>query len=402
MYYATIGILAILILLIENYDLFLHRSDVKRFPVWNQYRKFLFAVLVYYITDVLWGIIEAHKLVVPLYVDTMVYFIAMACGILMWTQFLVAYLDEKRRYGRFLLYAGRIFFGAAVGLVFFNLVSPILFSVDENCVYVANPFRYVLLVTQIVLLVLNAVQAFLVIAKGRAEARNRYIAIACFGLIMALFLTIQLWHAYLPLYTVAYMLGTALLHSFVVNIEKDDYKVKLEQAIEREKKQCQELVNARVLAYRDALTGVKTKLAYLEYEAQLDNAIKNGGSPEFAVAVFDVNGLKAINDTYGHEAGDQFIVDACTMICKHFKHSPVFRIGGDEFVVLLERENYGNRQELVLSFDRMMDEPESPDQVIIAMGVAEFNAKQDGGCHDVFIRADQNMYERKHALKCTR
>ena len=156
LYYATIGSLAILILLIENYDLFLNRSDVERFPVWSKYRRFLLAVLLYYVTDVLWGFIESRKLATMLFIDTSFYFVAMAGGILFWTQFAVSYLDEKNTYGKFLVYTGRIFFGVVVGLVFLNIYTPILFSVDENCVYVANPFRYVLLVTQIVLLFLIA------------------------------------------------------------------------------------------------------------------------------------------------------------------------------------------------------------------------------------------------------
>ena len=399
LYYATIGSLAILILLIENYDLFLNRSDVERFPVWSKYRRFLLAVLLYYVTDVLWGFIESRKLATMLFIDTSFYFVAMAGGILFWTQFAVSYLDEKNTYGKFLVYTGRIFFGVVVGLVFLNIYTPILFSVDENCVYVANPFRYVLLVTQIVLLILNAIHAFLTIARKKEASKDRYLAIASFALIMATFLTIQLWHPYLPLYSVAYLLGTALLHSFVVNIEKDEYKTELEEAVAREKQQYQELLDARVLAYKDALTGVKTKLAYLEFEAQKDNDIQNGRKPEFAIAVFDVNGLKVVNDTRGHEAGDQFIIDACMMICNHFKHSPVFRIGGDEFVVLMEGDDYRNRQELIIRFNRMMDEPERPDPIIIAMGVTDFDAEKDGTFHDVFIRADQLMYERKRALK---
>jgi len=60
-----------------------------------------------------------------------------------------------------------------------------------------------------------------------------------------------------------------------------------------------------------------------------------GEAPEFGVIGCDVNGLKKINDTLGHKAGDEYICAACKMLCEYFKHSPVFRIGGDEFVVIL-------------------------------------------------------------------
>ncbi|MBR1458941.1 MAG: hypothetical protein IJ595_06140, partial [Oscillospiraceae bacterium] len=132
MYYATIGALAILILLIENNEILFRPGKAMRQPVWTDYRRFLVSVLVYYITDVLWGIIESMKLAVMLYLDTTLYFLAMACGVLFWTQFVVSYLGEKNRYGRFLLYAGRILAVTEMALVGLNLFTPILFSVDAQ------------------------------------------------------------------------------------------------------------------------------------------------------------------------------------------------------------------------------------------------------------------------------
>lgn len=61
---------------------------------------------------------------------------------------------------------------------------------------------------------------------------------------------------------------------------------------------------------------------------------------EFALLVADVNGLKEANDALGHESGDQLIKNTSRCICKIFEHSPVFRIGGDEFVVILTGEDY--------------------------------------------------------------
>ena len=196
------------------------------------------------------------------------------------------------------------------------------------------------------------------------------------------------------------MLGTCLLHKFVIGDEKDEIYTELEKTVEREKKQYEELLNTRLLAYKDALTGVKSKLAYAEFESKKNSDIENGRNLEFAVSVFDVNGLKEINDTLGHKRGDQFIMDACAIICKHFKHSLVFRIGGDEFVVLLERDDFDNRAELIESFNRIMECPDDTEwPVVIAMGIADFAEGQDKSFYDVFVRADQLMYERKRELK---
>ena len=60
MYYSAIGLLAILILLIENQDILLNRGAARVRPAWQAYRHFLFAVLAYYVTDTLWGALEAE------------------------------------------------------------------------------------------------------------------------------------------------------------------------------------------------------------------------------------------------------------------------------------------------------------------------------------------------------
>ena len=88
------------------------------------------------------------------------------------------------------------------------------------------------------------------------------------------------------------------------------------------------------LAYRDALTGVKNKTAYQDTESRFEEEMRQG-KPEFAVVVLDINGLKKVNDTYGHDFGDMLIISACRLICKTFQHSPVYRIGGDEFAAFV-------------------------------------------------------------------
>ena len=161
----------------------------------------------------------------------------------------------------------------------------------------------------------------------------------------------------------------------------------------------QELGSAKRLAYTDPLTGVKSKLAYVEAEERLDRRIAEGTVESFAAMVFDLNGLKLINDTLGHEAGDLYITTACRLICNHFKHSPVFRIGGDEFAVILEGQDYQARSTLQAVFDRKMEENLHAGEVVIASGLSDYVRGQDNSYHAVFERADEAMYQRKRALK---
>ncbi|MBO4913964.1 MAG: diguanylate cyclase [Oscillospiraceae bacterium] len=229
MYYSAIGLLAFLVLLVENQDIIFKRRSELSHPVWEAYRRFLFAVLLYYVTDILWGILEARKLSLALFTDTTVYFIVMAIGILSWTQYTVTYLDAP---ARFLLYAGRALAGVVTVLAIANIFTPILFTVDEACVYRALPPRYVLLVCQILMLLLISGHALSTMIRRRGEPKknSRCLALALFGFIMALFLFVQLWYPYLPLYGIAYLLGTCLLHTFVVSDEKEEFKRDLREA----------------------------------------------------------------------------------------------------------------------------------------------------------------------------
>ena len=167
----------------------------------------------------------------------------------------------------------------------------------------------------------------------------------------------------------------------------------------REKENEEALGAAQDMAYSDQLTGVKSKHAYAEMEARMNTRIRENTVVEFAVLVCDVNGLKKINDTLGHKAGDEHIKEASRMICRLFKHSPVYRIGGDEFVVFMEGEDYEDRQHLMSVLDETADANNLSGGVVIASGISDFAGDIDTSVHQVFERADSLMYIRKKELK---
>ena len=176
-----------------------------------------------------------------------------------------------------------------------------------------------------------------------------------------------------------------------------NYSVVQKRSEEDEK----ELHHTRALAYRDPMTGVKSKQAYMAELAELEKRIAQSAEPEpFAMLVCDVNGLKYINDTYGHKAGDEYICAASELICRNFKYSPVFRTGGDEFVVIMRGHGFERRCE---SLENLNAEVEAnvrlEGKVVVAAGLADFIPGKDKNVHDTFVRADALMYERKMALK---
>lgn len=153
------------------------------------------------------------------------------------------------------------------------------------------------------------------------------------------------------------------------------------------------------MANRDALTGVKNKHAYVNTEFTIDNDIGAGSCDEFAIAICDINGLKDVNDNQGHVAGDEFIKHGCQIICEIFDHSPVFRIGGDEFVVILKGIDYKNRHELFKQFALKQRENAKNGLVTLAYGMSEYIPESDLRAQDVFERADNLMYENKRRFK---
>jgi len=158
------------------------------------------------------------------------------------------------------------------------------------------------------------------------------------------------------------------------------------------------LEQERKIAVRDSLTGVGNKYAYTQKANAVDQEIQSGNIGPFALVFCDLNGLKQVNDTQGHAAGDAYICDASRLICDLYKHSPVYRIGGDEFVVFLQGEDYEQRGELLESLDSRMNENAKAGGVVVAAGMAEYEP-DDRQIHDVFSRADKRMYERKKQLK---
>lgn len=399
MYYCLIDFLAMLVILITNHDVLRNREETGKREQQQSYRYFLYAVIVYYVTDFLWAWLYELPDREWLYIDTEVYFIVMATGVLLWLYYVVKYLGIKGYFRKFMTYTGLILFVAVAIGTALNPWWPVMFYFDEAGVYHGGVVRYVIFVYQVIMLLVISLYTLVYAPVSTEKQRKRHVAIGLSGMIMMVFIAVQVFFPTYPLYAISYMLGCCLLRTFVIENEREEYRRHLEIALEREKEQFQELKSAWNLAYTDAMTGVKSKLAYAEKTDLVDKQLEQGAVKELAIAVFDVNDLKWVNDNLGHDVGDEFIRTACRMICSTFKHSPVYRVGGDEFVVILEREDYDNRQALLQAFNQQIEENRKNKAVVIAAGMAEYTPAGNDSYRKIFEQADARMYERKHALK---
>ena len=151
----------------------------------------------------------------------------------------------------------------------------------------------------------------------------------------------------------------------------------------------------------DALTSARNKAAFNQECEELQNEInENPQQTKFSIGIFDCNNLKKINDEYGHDKGDVYLKNACKAISKAFQGCPVFRIGGDEFAVILKDDNYQNSEILIKRFGEVkqrmnLTADNQWELVNIALGFADFDYENDSTVDDVSRRADRRMYENK-------
>ncbi|MCQ2496079.1 MAG: GGDEF domain-containing protein [Lachnospiraceae bacterium] len=449
MAYSIIGIIAILIhFIINKNDLFeIRRKDASRTK--RYYSVFLLGILLYYITDSLWGILDELKLTGLLYADTVVYYLAMSLAVVLWSEYAAVYLHQNNVYGKILRYVGRGFMMLVVLALLVNLHFPIFFYFDSDGNYHAEIIRYIGLYVQIVLFMVTSIQTFYVAIKLKGSTHKRYMTMSIFGIAMTVAIVAQIEYPLLPIYSIGYMLGSCVLHIYVVEDEKEEDFAKLkhqmdivssmsnmffcsyyvdvknnsfielgnsidgvkfligkegvasDKFLEMSKmlvlpqyaSECREFTDMSTLDYRmknkiylsmqfegvhtgwaegcfiagdrdeeghlnhviwairtikdekekenqlrynsyvDELTGLYNRKMFAEDIAEIE---KQPIKDDFAFISMDVNGLKNLNDSKGHAAGDDLLKGAakCMKECLE-PYGRVYRTGGDEFCAIL-------------------------------------------------------------------
>lgn len=195
-------------------------------------------------------------------------------------------------------------------------------------------------------------------------------------------------------------------YEFTLDYDKDDEVGKLTKAFKLLSGHMKDnIINLNNQVFVDALTKVKNKGAFSaaleDLQKQTD---REGERMEFAIGVFDCDYLKTVNDKYGHDKGDIYLKAACNAICRTFRHSPVYRIGGDEFAAILRNEDYQNRETLVNQFEVFVTTLNSStenqwEQVHVSKGIAVYDPHSDTAVSDVVRRADKIMYDNKRKRK---
>ena len=214
-------IVALVIHVLINIDMFVKKDNI---PAIRSYRVFAISIALFYLSDIIWGVFDEQKYALGSYITTVIYFVLMGFTILVWSDFVVRFLDGNRKFAASLKVIALMIFVSEVALLIVNAFYPILFDVDENAVYHAYLGRNIILYAQIVMYSLMVGYSFYYTFSRKVENFRRYIAVSLFSTVMITCIAIQLFYPLIPLYSTGCLIGTCILDTFALSDTKERFK----------------------------------------------------------------------------------------------------------------------------------------------------------------------------------
>ena len=346
MTYSSAGLLALIITLIINHDVLRKREGESIIPAKKSYRAFLICVCLYYISDLLWGVLYDRQLLTLTYADTVFYFVAMGLTILYWTRYVVDYLEKNSRLDRILMIMGNLIFLFLLLSILVNFARPVMFSFDADGVYHPEIMRYITLAAQLVMFAMTAVYALVVASKSEGSVRQRHRTIGLFSVIMTVFDILQVKFSLLPMFSIGCLLGICLLHSyFLENIREEyrsDLEVQLQDSIEKGN-------------YFDLLTGLPSMTYFFELSDAAKGEITGIGEVPYMMYM-DFSGMKFFNTKYGFAEGDRLLQEFARILTGLFGSSNCCRVAGDHFAAVTREAGMEQKLEQLFSeFSKVND-----------------------------------------------
>jgi len=159
----------------------------------------------------------------------------------------------------------------------------------------------------------------------------------------------------------------------------------------------------RAASMSDEMTGLHNRRGFMMLAEQHARMAMRQRQP-FGIAFADLNGLKAVNDLQGHEAGDRMIRAAATVLRATFRDSDIVaRLGGDEFVVLLANADPGMREAIQARLNEGLEKHNRgtapAHSLSLSIGIAFFDPLQPISLADLMVEADRLMYSDKRARR---
>ena len=132
MYYSSIAIIALIVHIIINLEALKKVEKTGENLMRLKFRSYLIALIVFYVADAIWGVLNDNKWVIPTYIDTCMFFLSMAVSVLLWTIAVVAFTGNNGRSGKILVGCGIFILAFQTGILVVNLFTPIVFSFNAQ------------------------------------------------------------------------------------------------------------------------------------------------------------------------------------------------------------------------------------------------------------------------------
>lgn len=160
------------------------------------------------------------------------------------------------------------------------------------------------------------------------------------------------------------------------------------------------------LSITDELTGLYNRRGFNSF-GKKEFEISKKLNKTFLIFFFDLDGLKVINDTYGHKEGDYIIKSAAELLFRTFRQIDIVcRLGGDEFVAMVLEATTRQSENIIRRFHELLDEfneiIKKPYTLSISYGFIEFNSKVTYSFEELIEMADKKQYKNKQAKKKAR
>ena len=269
--YSVFSICAIFIHLIINFDLIIgRRTAIVR---GTHYRGFLMGIFAYYITDAAWGILAGLGWTAALYVDTVLYFLALVAFVFMWSQFVVAYVGLGKWVARMLSAFGYALLAVNIVMLVINVFNNCFFYFDEQGTYLVGPIRYDAFAF---LIAFNMLVTILVLVKAlsiRGPVRGRIMMVFVNCLTMTVAIALQVVWPLTPFTALGCLIGSCFIHIFVIENERLAKHMKeLEEALNR----ARTAEKSRSMFFSIVSHDIRTPLnAILGYSELLQYGIRN-------------------------------------------------------------------------------------------------------------------------------
>ena len=356
MSYSFAGLLAVIIILISNSNI-LYNNRWVLLPEERSYRLFLFSVIVYLVADMLWYFSYEKKLFIPFFLVSEIWFAVIAVTVLLWTKFVLSYLRINNTFSTILNYSGIIFFTLQIIADVVNIFTPVFFYIDRNSEYHDLPIRSVSFIIQMLIFLGASIYTAYVTLKTGGQIIKRYVTISLFGLAMIVAIIFQLLYPDLPAYTIGYLIGCCVLHTFVLEDAKAEYRAK-----------------------HDKLTDLPNGVFLSE---ELQETIRKAKGKHFCVGLLHINldNFKGVNSSYGYQQGDVILCEIAERLRDLAPVQNLARSNTDNFHVILTAKN----QDLLISQANhvlsVMNEPfalqNNTLHISASIGLAVFDADCD-------------------------